>query len=176
MAFDPARLVFVDETWVKTNLTRPRGRISCGVRFVCDVPYGHWKTRMFLAALRVTGRTAPLVVDGAINGELFRGYVEQHPAPTLSAGNVVILDNLNSRKVAGVRVAVEARGASVLHLPPYSPDFNLIEQVFAKFKWLVKSARQRTVDGLRNCCGQLLNHFTHIECRNYFQHYGYRYT
>jgi len=176
LGFEPARLVFIDETWVKTNMTRPRGRSACGARLVCDVPYGHWKTTTFLAALRVTGLTAPLVVDGAINGELFRGYVEQHLAPTLSVGDVVIMDNLNSHKVAGVRPAIEARGASVLYLPPYSPDLNPIEQVFAKFKWLVKSARERTVDGLWHCCGQLLNRFSQTECRNYFRHCGYRYS
>jgi transposase len=176
LGFDPARLVFIDETWVKTNMTRLRGRVACGTRLVCDVPYGHWKTTTFLAALRVTGLTAPLVVDGAINGELFRGYVEQHLAPTLSAGDVVILDNLSSHKVAGVRAAIEARGASVLYLPPYSPDLNPIEQVFAKFKWLIRSARERTVAGLWHCCGQLLNRFSETECRNYFRHAGYRYS
>jgi transposase len=157
-------------------MTRPRGRIACGARLVYDVPYGHWKTTTFLAALRVTGLTAPLVVDGAINGELFRSYVEQHLAPTLSAGDVVILDNLNSHKVAGVRAAIEAREARVLYLPPYSPDLNPIEQVFAKFKWLVRSAQERTLDGLWRCCGQLLHRFSQTECHNYFRHCGYRYA
>ena len=143
---------------------------------MCDVPYGHWKTTTFLAALRVAGLTAPLVVDGAINGELFRAYVEQHLVPTLSPGDVVVLDNLNSHKVAGVRTAIERSGARLLYLPPYSPDLNPIEQVFAKFKWLVKSARERTVDGLWHCCGQLLNRFSQTECRNYFRHCGYRYV
>ena len=117
----------------------PRGRIACGARLVWDVPYGHWKTTTFLAALRITGLTPPLVVDGAINGELFRGYIEQHLA-TLSAGDVVVMDNLNSHKVAGVRAAIEARKAQVLYLPPYSPDLNPIEQVFSKLKWLVRVA------------------------------------
>jgi transposase len=140
------------------------------------VPYGHWKTTTFLAALRVAGLTAPLVVDGAINGELFRAYVEQHLVPTLSPGDVVVLDNLNSHKVAGVRTAIERSGARLLYLPPYSPDLNPIEQVFAKFKWLVKSARERTVEGLWHCCGRLLTHFHEGECRNYFRHCGYRYV
>jgi transposase len=175
VGLDPARLVFIDETWVKTNMTRSRGRATRGMRLVCDVPYGHWKTTTFLAALRVTGLTAPLVVDGAINGELFRAYVEQHLVPTLSAGDVVVLDNLNSHKVSGVRQAIERRGATLLYLPPYSPDLNPIEQVFAKFKWLVKTAQERTVDGLWRCCGRLIDRFSESECRNYFRHCGYRY-
>jgi transposase len=124
---------------------------------VCDVPFGHWKTTTFPAALCVTRRTAPLVVNGAINGELFRGYVEQHLAPTLSPEDIVILDNLKSHKVAGVRAAIEARGARMLYLPPYSPDLNPIEQVFAKFRWLVRSARERTLDRFWRCYGQLLS-------------------
>jgi transposase len=169
-------LVFIDETWVKTNMTRPRGRSPSGTRLVCDVPYGHWKTTTFLAALRTRGLTAPLVVDGAINGELFRGYVEQHLVPTLSPGDVVVMDNLNSHKVAGVQAAIERVGAEVLYLPPYSPDFNPIEQVFAKFKWLIRSAAERTVAGLWKRCGELLERFREDECRNYFRHCGYRYV
>jgi transposase len=171
----PERLVFIDETWVKTNMTRPRGRAPVGARLVCDVPHGHWKTTTFLAALRTSGLTAPLVVDGAINGELFRGYVEQHLTPTLSAGDVVVMDNLNSHKVAGVRAAIEKVDAEVWYLPPYSPDLNPIEQVFAKFKWLIRSAAERTVAGLWRRCGELLSRFTEAECRNYFRHCGYRY-
>lgn len=172
----PERLVFIDETWVKTNMTRPRGRAPLGARLVCDVPHGHWKTTTFLAALRTSGLTAPLVVDGAINGELFRGYVEQHLAPTLSAGDIVVMDNLNSHKVAGVRAAIERAAAEVWYLPPYSPDLNPIEQVFAKFKWLIRSAAERTVAGLWQRCGELLSRFSEAECRNYFRHCGYRYT
>jgi len=174
--FDPERLVFLDETWVKTNMTRPRGRAPLGARLNCRVPHGHWKTTTFLAALRTRGLTAPLVVDGAINGELFRGYVEQHLAPTLSAGDVVVMDNLNSHKVVGVRAAIEAAGAELLFLPPYSPDFNPIEQVFAKFKRLIRSAEERTVAGLRRRCGELLARFPESQCRNYFRHSGYRYV
>lgn len=173
---DPERLVFIDETWVKTNMTRSRGRSLRGTRLFCDVPYGHWKTTTFLAGLRTSGLTAPLVVDGAINGELFRGYVEQHLAPTLKPNDVVVMDNLNAHKVAGVAAAIERVGAEVLYLPPYSPDFNPIEQVFAKFKWLVRSAAERTVAGLWKRCGELLERFTQTECRNYFRHSGYRYV
>lgn len=157
-------------------MTRPRGRSLRGTRLVCDVPHGHWKTTTFLAALRSGGLTAPLVVDGAINGELFRGYVEQHLVPTLSAGDIVVLDNLNSHKVVGVRAAIERVGAELWYLPPYSPDLNPIEQAFAKFKWLVRSAAERTVAGLWRCCGELLENFTESECRNYFCHCGYRYV
>lgn len=173
---DPQRLVFLDETWVKTNMTRPRGRSLRGTRLVCQVPHGHWKTTTFLAALRVSGLTAPLVIDGAINGELFRGWVEQHLVPTLRAGDIVVMDNLNSHKVAGVREAIERVGAEVLYLPPYSPDLNPIETVFSKFKWLVRSESRRTVDGLWKLCGEISQRFGEPECRNHFQNCGYRYS
>ena len=173
---DPSRLVFIDETWAKTNMTRPRGRSFYGARLVASVPYGHWKTTTFLAGLRTCGLTAPLVVDGAINGAIFLGYVRQHLVPTLAAGDIVIMDNLSSHKRVGVREAIEAAGATLLFLPPYSPDLNPIENAFAKFKWLLKSTPQRTVDLLWDACGQLLDRFTEHECRNYFRHAGYRYT
>jgi transposase len=173
---DPDRLVFIDETWAKTNMTRPRGRSLRGSRLVAKVPHGHWKTTTFLAALRTTGLTAPLVVDGAINGDLFLGYVRQQLVPTLRRGDIVIMDNLSSHKRAGVRQAIELAGARLVYLPPYSPDFNPIEQAFSKFKWLLKTAKGRTVDALWNTCGKLLDRFTQQECRNYFRHCGYRYT
>ena len=173
---DPERLVFLDETWVKTNMTRPRGRSTAGERLVCQVPHGHWKTTTFLAALRVRGLTAPLVIDGAMNGELFRRWVEQHLAPTLRAGDIVVMDNLNSHKVAGVREAIERAGAEALYLPPYSPDLNPIETVFSKFKWLVRSQSRRTIEGLWQLCGDLSQRFEEPECRNHFQHCGYRYS
>jgi transposase len=170
---DPQRLVFLDETWAKTNMTRPRGRALRGERLIAKVPHGHWKTTTFLAALRTSGLSAPLVVDGAINGAVFRAYVEQHLAPTLSAGEIVIMDNLNSHKVNGVREAIEARGATLVYLPPYSPDFNPIELVFAKFKWLLRSRAARSVADLWSLCGALLDRFTQSECANYFRHCGY---
>ena len=119
---------------------------------------------------------APLVVDGAVNGEIFLAYVRQQLVPTLADGDVVIMDNLSSHKRVGVREAIEAAGATLLYLPPYSPDLNPIENAFAKFKWLLKSATQRTVDALWNACGRLLERFTEQECRNYLRHAGYRYT
>jgi len=168
--------VFIDETWAKTNMTRPRGRSLSGTRLIAKTPHGHWKTTTFLAALRSSGLTAPLVIDGAINGELFLAYVEQHLVPTLRRHDLVIMDNLSSHKRTGVREAIESAGASLIYLPPYSPDFNPIEQAFAKFKWLLKSAAERTVEALWTTCGKLLDQFTPDECKNDFRHCGYRYT
>ena len=157
-------------------MTRPRGRSLKGTRLPAKTPHGHWKTTTFLAALRSHGLTAPLVIDGAINGELFLAYVQQQLIPTLRRHDLVILDNLSSHKRVGVRQAIESVGASLVYLPPYSPDFNPIEQVFSKFKWLLKSSAQRTMEGLWTTCGKLLDQFGPTECRNYFRHCGYRYT
>lgn len=173
---DPKRLVFIDETWAKTNMIRPCGRAPQGRRLVDKTPHGHWKTTTFVAALRADGLTAPLVVDGAINGELFLAYVRQTLAPTLYPGDVVVMDNLSSHKRTGVRETIEAVGAKLLYLPPYSPDFNPIEQAFSKFKRLLQTAAERTVEGLWRTCGKLLERFTQTECRNYIRHAGYRYT
>jgi transposase len=173
---DPDRLVFIDETWAKTNMTRPRGRSRQGTRLVATIPHGHWKTTTFLAALRTSGLTAPLVIDGAINGDLFLAYVQQHLVRTLKPGDIVVLDNLSSHKKAGVREAVELVGATLVYLPPYSPDLNPIELAFSKFKWLLRSAAERTVASLWTTCGKLLDQFTQTECRNYYQHCGYRYN
>ena len=173
---DPDKLVFLDETWAKTNMTRPRGRSLQGTRLVASIPYSHWKTTTFLAGLRTCGLVAPLVIDGPINGEMFLAYVRQQLVPTLASGDVVILDNLASHKRAGVREAVEKVGASLLFLPPYSPDLNPIENAFSKFKWLLRSGTARSVEALWEACGQLLQRFTQDECRNYIRHAGYRYT
>jgi transposase len=173
---DPERLVFIDETWAKTNMTRPRGRSPKGTRLVAKVPHGHWKTTTFLAALRTSGLTAPLVIDGAVNGELFLAYVRQQLIPTLRTGDIVIMDNLASHKKAGVRAAIESVGATVLYLPPYSPDLNPIENAFSKFKWLLRSSAERTVTSLWKRCGELLDKITPTESRNYFRHCGYRQT
>lgn len=173
---DPDSLVFLDETWAKTNMTRTHGRSLQGTRLIAKVPHGHWKTTTFLAALRSSGLSAPMVVDGPINGDIFLAYVEQQLVPTLRPGDIVIMDNLSSHKKAGVREAIEAAGAKLVYLPPYSPDFNPIELVFSKFKRLLRSASNRTVDALWQTCGRLLHQFTENECRNYFRHCGYRYT
>jgi transposase len=166
-------LVFIDETWTTTNMTRLRGRSPRGKRLIAAVPHGHWKTSTFVAALRTSGLTAPLVVDGAMNGEVFRAYVEQILAPTLSPGDIVILDNLRSHKVAGVREAIERRGASLVYLPPYSPDLNPIEQAFAKLKALLRKLAARTIAALWNALGELLKRFTPQECANYLTNAGY---
>jgi transposase len=171
--FDSRRLVFIDETWAKTNMTRTRGRAPCGERLVAKVPHGHWKTTTFIAALRHDGMTAPLVVDGAIDGRIFLAYVQQTLAPTLSSGDVVVMDNLSAHKVAGVREAIEQAGATVVYLPPYSPDFNPIELAFAKLKSLLRTAAHRTVDALWNYLGAVLDNYSATECTNYFRHCGY---
>ncbi len=170
---NPARLVFLDETWTKTNMTRSRGRSPRGERVIASVPYGHWRTSTFLAGLRHDRMVAPLVLDGAINGNAFRAYVEQFLAPTLTPGDIVIADNLGSHKVAGVRKAIEARGASLLFLPAYSPDMNPIEQALAKLKQLIRSAAPRTRETLWNTIGQTLHRFSPVECANYFANAGY---
>ena len=173
---DPERLVFIDETWAKTNRTRRYGRSPSGTRLVMPVPHGHRKTTTFVAGLRAGGLTAPTVVDGAINGDLFVAYVRQQLVPTLRAGDVVVMDNLSSHKRAGVREAIEGAGAKLLYLPPYSPDLNPIEQAFAKLKALPPKAGERTVDGLWRLLGRLTDEFTPQECRNFLSHCGYRAT
>lgn len=173
---DAERLVFIDETWASTNMTRRYGRCSRGRRLVMPVPHGHWKTSTFLAALRGDGLTAPTAIDGALNGELFEAYVRQQLVPVLRPGDVVVMDNLACHKRAGVREAIEAAGATLRHLPPYSPDLNPIEQVFAKLKALLRRAGERTVDGLWHLLGQSLDEFSPKECRNYIRHCGYNAT
>lgn len=173
---DPDRLVFLDETWASTNMTRTRGRVPSGVRLVMPVPHGHWKTTTFVAALRADGLIAPTVVDGAINGELFEAYVRQQLVPVLRPGDVVVMDNLQCHKRAGVREAIEAAGCRLLHLPAYSPDFNPIEQAFSKLKALLRKAGERTVEGLWRLLGQLLDEFPPEQCRNFLSHCGYRAT
>ena len=154
-------------------MTRRYGRAPRGQRLVAAVPHGHWKTSTFVAGLRTDGLTAPLVVDGAMNGDIFRAYVEQVLAPTLKPGDIVILDNLSSHKVTGVREMVEARGATLVYLPPYSPDLNPIEQAFAKLKSLLRKIAARTVSRLWDALGDLLDCFTPQECANYLANAGY---
>ncbi len=154
-------------------MTRRYGRAPRGQRLVAAVPHGHWKTSTFVAGLRTDGLTAPLVVDGAMNGDIFRAYVEQVLAPTLKPGDIVILDNLSSHKVTGVREMVEARGATLVYLPPYSPDLNPIEQAFAKLKSLLRKIAARTVSRLWDALGDLLGRFTPQECANYLANAGY---
>jgi transposase len=170
---DPQRLVFIDETWATTNMTRRYGRAMRGQRLVAAVPHGHWKTSTFIAGLRTDGLSAPMVVDGAVNGDIFLAYVEQVLAPTLTVGDIVIMDNLSSHKVTGVREMIEARSATLLYLPPYSPDLNPIEQAFAKLKALLRKLAARTVAKLWDALGELLLRFTPQECLNYLANAGY---
>jgi transposase len=172
-SLNPDRLVFIDETWATTNMTRLHGRAPRGQRLVAPVPHGHWKTSTFVAGLRTGGLTAPLVIDGAMNGEVFLAYVEQILVPTLSPGDIVILDNLSSHKVAGVREAIGCCGATLVYLPPYSPDLNPIEQAFAKLKALLRKIAARTVARLWDAIGDLLDRFTPQECANYLANAGY---
>lgn len=154
-------------------MSRRYGRSRRGARLIAKVPHAHWKTTTFVAALRHDGLTAPVVVDGAMDGRTFLAYVEQQLVPTLRAGDIVVMDNLQSHKVRGVREAIESVGARLAYLPPYSPDLNPIELVFAKLKWLVRSAGERTVQGLWQLLGRLLDAFPPAECRRYFAHCGY---
>lgn len=170
---DVRRLVFLDETWTKTNMTRPRGRAPRGQRLIGHVPWGHWKTTTFIAGLRHDRLVAPLVLDGPINGAAFRAYIEQFLAPTLLPGDIVMADNLGSHKVAGVRTAIEARGADFVLLPAYSPDQNPIEQAFAKLKALLRKAAPRTREALWRRIGTLVENFQPSECANFFKHAGY---
>lgn len=172
-SLDPAALVFIDESGISTNMARLRGRAPRGERLVGKVPNGHWKTTTFVAALRSTALTAPCLIDGPMNGNAFLAYVEQILAPTLAPGDIVVLDNLSAHKVAGVRQAIEATGARLLYLPPYSPDFNPIEQLFAKLKALLRKAAERSVDGLWNRIASLLSAFPPEECANYLRNAGY---
>ena len=170
---DPARLVFIDETWAKTNMTRTHGRCARGKRLVAKVPHGHWRTLTFLAALRCERIEAPCVIDGPINGRSFLAYVEQFLAPTLSPGDIVIMDNLGSHKGQAVRRAIRAAGAKLFFLPPYSPDLNPIEQVFAKLKTLLRKAEERSVEATWRRIGTLLTNFSSTECANYLVNAGY---
>jgi transposase len=170
---DPSHLVFIDETWAKDNMTRLRGRCRRGQRLIGKIPLARWQTTTFLAALRLNGMTAPMVLDGPIDGEWFLAYVEQVLCPTLDAADLVILDNLGSHKNDKIRLAVEARGASLLFLPKYSPDLNPIENAFAKLKANLRRAAERSTDALWNRIGSIVDTYTPRECANYFRAAGY---
>ena len=168
------RLVFIDETWTKTNMEPLRGWAPIGERLVAKVPHGHWKTMTFLAALRCDRIEAPWLIDGPVNAEGFQTYVETALVPTLKPGDLVIMDNLGSHKGKAVRRAIRAAGAKLFFLPKYSPDLNPIEQVFAKLKHLLRKAAARTVEALVAAVGELLGTYTAKECANYFAKAGYR--
>ena len=165
--------MFVDETGTATNMTRRYGRSPRGQRLDGPVPHGHWKSTTFVAGLTTRGFVAPYVIDGAMNGRLFAAWIEQMLAPELRPGDIVIMDNLAAHKRASVRQTLRAAGAHLLHLPPYSPDLNPIEQAFAKLKALLRAAKERSVDGLWSRIGHLLAQFEPSECLNYIRNSGY---
>lgn len=173
---DGKRLVFIDETWVKTNMTRLRGWCQLGQRLMAKVPHGHWKTLTLVAALRHDGVIAPWVFDGPINAESFLTYVREILVPTLRPGDIVVLDNLGSHKGSAIKEAIEAAGARMVFLPAYSPDLNPIEQVFSKIKALMRKQDPRTVDATWRSIGDVLKRFTSDECWNYIENSGYQST
>lgn len=174
--FDPEKLVFLDEFAANTKMTRSCGRALIGQRVVDKVPHGHWKSTTFVMGLRSTGLIAPLAIDGAMNGDLFVAYVQQQLAPSLQPGDIVILDNLASHKRVEAREAIAAAGASLLFLPPYSPDLNPIEQAISKVKRKLRDAKERSIDGLWSRFSSLFTCFPTSECRSYLKHSGYRYS
>lgn len=173
---DPRRLIFLDESGAKTNMTRRRGRAPRGQRVVEHAPAGHWHTTTMLCALRVDRIDAPLVIDGAMDSVVFRGYVEQALGPTLRPGEVVVMDNLSPHKTKGVQEAIEAAGAMVRYLPPYSPDFNPIESMWSKVKEFLRSRGARTEERLLQGIGDALRSVTKEDCRGFFRGYGYTAT
>jgi transposase len=170
---DRDRLVFIDETWASTNMARTHGRCQRGERLRAAVPHGHWKTTTFVAALTTRGIIAPWVLDGPINRDAFETYVEKVLVPELPQDAVVIMDNLSSHKGPRIREMIEAAGATLLYLPPYSPDFNPIENAFAKLKALPRKAAERSVEALWHLIGNLIDAFSPQECANYFAAAGY---
>jgi transposase len=173
---DPKRLVFIDETGADTKMARRHGRAPRGQRLRSSVPHGHWKTTTFVGGLRLSGMTAPMVLDGPMTGDWFRAYVEQILVPTLKPGDIVILDNLPAHKNAAARRAIQRAGAELRLLPPYSPDLNPIENAFSKLKAQLRKAAARTVDQLWSAIAQAIDTFSPSECANYFKAAGYAST
>jgi transposase len=176
IGIDPARLVFIDETWTKTNMAPLRGWAPRGERLIGQAPFGHWNTMTFLAALRHDRIDAPWLIDGPINGERFLVYVEKVLVPTLSPGDIVIMDNLGSHKAKAVRLAIRQAGARLFFLPKYSPDLNPIEKFFAKLKHLLRKAAARTIDAVCQAIAEILDTASPQECLNYFIEAGYDQT
>jgi transposase len=170
---DPRRLVFLDETWIKTNMAPLRGWGLKGKRLRSFAPHGHWRTLTFLGALRHDRLTAPCVFDGPINGQSFRAYIEQQLVPVLEPGDIVVMDNLGSHKAVAVRQMIQAAGARLWYLPPYSPDLNPIEQTFAKIKHWMRLAQKRTSEETWRHIGHLVPTIQPSECANYFANAGY---
>jgi transposase len=166
-------LIFIDETWAKTNMTRLRGRARIGQRLIAKIPHGHWKTTTLIAALCAGGIHCSTVVDGAINADVFEAFVKQVLVPQLRPGDVVVLDNLSSHKRVSIREIIEVAGATLLFLPPYSPDLNPIEMIFSKLKQLLRSMGCRTRESLWNAMQSVLNKVTASDAANCFSHCGY---
>ena len=175
-SFDPARLVFIDETGTSTAMARLRGRAKRGHRVIGRVPWGHWKTMTFVAGLRRGAITAPFVIDCAMTRAIFLEYLRQCLVPTLAPGDIVVMDNLPAHKGAAVRQIIEAAGAELRYLPPYSPDLNPIEQGFSKLKAHLRKAQERSIDALWQRIGKLLDLFQPAECTNFFVNAGYART
>jgi transposase len=171
--FNPARLVFIDETSTNTAMMRLRGRAPRGERLIGYAPHGAWKTVTFVGALRQRRMTAPFVIEGAMNGPLFLAYVKQCLVPTLRHGEIVLMDNLPVHKVTGVEKAIKAAGARLIYLPKYSPDLNPIELAFSKLKAHLRKAAAHTIPRLLRCIGRVVSEFSAQECRNFFRHAGY---
>lgn len=170
---DPDKLVFIDETGASTKMARLYGRSRRGERCRASIPHGHWKTTTFVGALRRTGMTAPMVLDGAMHGAAFLAYVEQVLIPTLKPGDIVVMDNLPAHKPVAIREAIQKAGASLRFLPPYSPDFNPIEMAFSKLKAILKAKECRTITELWDVIGLAIDEFKPEECANYFNAAGY---
>lgn len=173
LGLDPAKLVFIDETWAKTNMTRLRGRAPLGQRLVAKVPHGHWNTTTLIAALRHTGMRCATTVDGPINRDIFESFIETVLVPTLSPGDIVVMDNLSSHKGVRVSALITAVGARVLYLPPYSPDLNPIENAFSKLKQLIRSAEHRSREALWTDMQRMLDQITASDSSGFFHHCGY---
>jgi transposase len=170
---DPARLVFIDETGTSTNMARLRGRCRRGQRLIGKIPHGHWKITTFVAALRDNAITAPFVIDEPMNAEIFRVYLERCLVPTLKPGDIVVMDNLSAHKNNDVRTIIEAAGAQLRYLPPYSPDLNPVEMAFAKLKSHLRKAADRSIPALWDRIGVILSLFSPNDCSNFFNHAGY---
>ena len=170
---DAARLVFIDETGAWTNMARRYGRCAVGERLLCKEPWGHWKTITFTGALRLNGMTAPMLLDGPMDGDAFRTYVTRFLAPILQKGDVVVMDNLPSHKVNGIKEAIEATGAKLRYLPAYSPDLNPIEQAFSKIKAMLRKTAARSIIALTKAIRKILNSISPAECSAYLKNSGY---
>ena len=170
---DPQRFIFIDESGAKTNMTRLHGRAKPGQRVVDSTPHGHWQTTTMLAGLRLDGAVAPMVVDSATDTDVFTAYVEQVLAPSLRPGDIVVVDNLSPHKAAGIREKIEAAGAELWYLPPYSPDMNPIEGMWSKIKAWLRKVKARTFDTLVEAIAEALNHVTIDDAQGWFQYSGY---